>query len=198
MKSVRPKLFKQNQIARSRTDDRFRPRCTQRQVVKLLTHWRLHENLFHGVEECQTPPCKYLKRLVDLVGIEPTTSSMPWKKHSSRRLIPKRLVTGGLVENGYIGRYFRPISGQIFNVQNSRAAWAGVHAARTTTHFGTSRNVRSSYASDWEPDGSSAPLATVPNSSAPSGRVQEGCHLYFPSLYGLNLETTDSISTTYK
>jgi hypothetical protein len=51
---------------------------------------------------------------------------MPWKKHTSRRLILKQLTTGELVKNGYIGRYFRPISGQIFNVQNSRAAWAGV------------------------------------------------------------------------
>src|SRR6266852_5490870 len=32
--------------------------------------------------------------MVDLVGIEPTTSSMPWKKHTSRRLILKRLATG--------------------------------------------------------------------------------------------------------
>jgi len=28
--------------------------------------------------------CKWSKEMVDLVGIEPTTSSMPWKKHSSR------------------------------------------------------------------------------------------------------------------
>src|SRR5207237_3658945 len=27
--------------------------------------------------------CKYLKNLVDLVGIEPTTSSMPWKRAPS-------------------------------------------------------------------------------------------------------------------
>jgi hypothetical protein len=53
------------------------------------------------------------ERLVDLVGIEPTTSSMPWKNHSSRRLILKQLTTGELVKNGYIGRYFRPISGKI-------------------------------------------------------------------------------------
>jgi hypothetical protein len=55
---------------------------------------------------------------VDLVGIEPTTSSMPWKKHGSRRLILKELATGTLVKNGYIGRYFRPISGQIFHGKN--------------------------------------------------------------------------------
>jgi hypothetical protein len=67
---------------------------------------------------------------VDLVGIEPSTSSMPWKKHSSRRLILNELATGRLVKNRYIGRYFRPTSGQIFNLQNSRAAWAGVHADR--------------------------------------------------------------------
>jgi hypothetical protein len=53
--------------------------------------------------------------MVDLVGIEPTTSSMPWKKHSTRRLILKQLTTGGLAKNGYIGRYFRPISGQAIN-----------------------------------------------------------------------------------
>jgi hypothetical protein len=47
-------------------------------------------------------------------------------------LILKQLATGTLVKNRYIGRYFRPISGQIFNVQNSRAAWAGVHADRLT------------------------------------------------------------------
>ncbi len=51
---------------------------------------------------------------MDLVGIEPTTSSMPWKKHTSRRLILKRLATGRLDKNRYIGRYFRPNSGQKF------------------------------------------------------------------------------------
>jgi len=33
-----------------------------------------------------------LKDLVDLVGIEPTTSSMPWKNKGSRQLILKELV----------------------------------------------------------------------------------------------------------
>jgi hypothetical protein len=80
-----------------------------------------------------------IEHLVDLVGIEPTTSSMPWKKHSSRRLILKLLTTGRLVKNGYIGRYFRPISGQKFDAQNSRAAWAGVQQqARLKTCKSTS------------------------------------------------------------
>jgi len=53
---------------------------------------------------------------------------MPWSKNGNRRLILKQLATGILVKNEYIGRCFRPISGQIFNVRNNRAAWAGVHA----------------------------------------------------------------------
>jgi len=32
--------------------------------------------------------------MVDLVGIEPTTSSMPWNDHRSRPLILKELLTG--------------------------------------------------------------------------------------------------------
>jgi hypothetical protein len=55
-------------------------RCRQKQVIKLLTHQYLHENLFHGVEEVKIVDCNSLERLVDLVGIEPTTSSMPWKR----------------------------------------------------------------------------------------------------------------------
>jgi len=31
---------------------------------------------------------------VDLVGIEPTTSSMPWKSKGRRRLILKELMAG--------------------------------------------------------------------------------------------------------
>jgi len=50
---------------------------------------------------------------VDLVGIEPTTSSMPWKKHTSRRLIVKQLTTGELVKTGVYWAIFpanfRPI-----------------------------------------------------------------------------------------
>ncbi len=53
--------------------------------------------------------------MVDLVGIEPTTSSMPCKMHSSRRLVFKDLATGVLAGKRYIRRYFRPISGQIVN-----------------------------------------------------------------------------------
>jgi len=56
------------------------------------------------------------------------TDDVPWSVNGSRRLILKQLATGILVNNGYIGRYFRPISGQIFIVHNSRAAWWGVHA----------------------------------------------------------------------
>ena len=43
---------------------------------------------------------------------------MPWKKNGSRRLILKELTAGKLVKNGYIGRYFRPISGQISKCTN--------------------------------------------------------------------------------
>jgi hypothetical protein len=55
-------------------------RYTQKQVFKLLTQRCLHENLFHGVEEVKIVDCNSLEKLVDLVGIEPTTSSMPWKR----------------------------------------------------------------------------------------------------------------------
>ena len=53
-------------------------RHTQEQVFKLLTQQYLHENLFHGVEEFKIVHCNSLEGLVDLVGIEPTTSSMPF------------------------------------------------------------------------------------------------------------------------
>ena len=74
-----------------------------------------------------------VERLVDLVGIEPTTSSMLWSNNDSRRLILKQLATGRLAKNGYIGRHFRLISGQIFNVRN-RATWAGVHQLAFSNH----------------------------------------------------------------
>src|SRR5437763_679366 len=64
-------------------------------------------------------------KMVDLVGIEPTTSSMPWKKNSSRRLILKQLTSGTLVRNRYIRRYFRPISGQILNIKTGAAVGGG-------------------------------------------------------------------------
>jgi hypothetical protein len=54
--------------------------------------------------------------MVDLVGIEPTTSSMPWKRKSSRGFVFKWLATGMLAGNRYIRRYFRPISGQIIQL----------------------------------------------------------------------------------
>jgi len=40
--------------------------------------------------------CKWSKEMVDLVGIEPTTSSMPCKQHSSRRFVFNGLATGTL------------------------------------------------------------------------------------------------------
>ena len=46
---------------------------------------------------------------MDLVGIEPTTSSMPWKRKNSRSIVFKQLSTGRLGGNRYIRRYFRPI-----------------------------------------------------------------------------------------
>src|SRR5579864_7223364 len=61
--------------------------------------------------------------MVDLVGIEPTTSSMPWKRNSSRRLIIKQLATGALVTNRYIRRYFRPN----FQSKSSGCRGRGVH-----------------------------------------------------------------------
>jgi hypothetical protein len=42
---------------------------------------------------------KGLKSLVDLVGFEPTTSSMPWKPKTGRPLILKALMTGGVGHN---------------------------------------------------------------------------------------------------
>ena len=44
--------------------------------------------------------------------LESTTSSMPWKRKSSRGFVFKWLATG-MAGNRYIRRYFRPISGQI-------------------------------------------------------------------------------------
>jgi hypothetical protein len=94
-----------------------------------------------------------LKKLVDLVGIEPTTSSMLWKKHSGRRLILKQLAAGRLVKNRYIGQYFQPISGQIFNVQNSRAAWAGAsRSAHDNPFWNIKEHSKQLGAHDWEPD----------------------------------------------
>jgi hypothetical protein len=37
--------------------------------------------------------------MVDLVGIEPTTSSMPWKLRTCRPLILKGFMTGGMGQN---------------------------------------------------------------------------------------------------
>ena len=55
---------------------------------------------------------------MDLVGIEPTTSSMPWRRPCSRYLVFKHLATGTSGRNGRIRRYFRPISGQISTLKN--------------------------------------------------------------------------------
>jgi len=41
--------------------------------------------------------------LVDLVGIEPTTSSMPWKQKNRRSLTVKDLKTGRVGRTGAIG-----------------------------------------------------------------------------------------------
>ena len=69
------------------------------------------------------------KKLVDLVGIEPTTSSMPCCSRGSRSLVFKDLQTGTSGRNGVFGA----LSGQ-FPAKNSnerrRAAWAGVQAVR--------------------------------------------------------------------
>jgi hypothetical protein len=75
-----------------------------------------------------------IEGLVDLVGIEPTTSSMPWSRKGRRRFVFKWLATGGLAGKRYIRRYFRPISGQKL-ATIKRAAWAGVHAFRTASNF---------------------------------------------------------------
>jgi len=63
-------------------------RHTQEQVFKLLTQQYLHENLFHGVEEFKIVHCNSLEGLVDLVGIEPTTSSMPFPSTNCSGQIP--------------------------------------------------------------------------------------------------------------
>ena len=41
--------------------------------------------------------------MVDLVGIEPTTSSMPWKYHGGLLLTAKGLRTGIVGKNGKTG-----------------------------------------------------------------------------------------------
>jgi hypothetical protein len=63
---------------------------------------------------------------VDLVGIEPTTSSMPWRRKSSRRFVFKQLATGTSGRNGVFGAISGQFPAKNFNRQNSRAAWAGV------------------------------------------------------------------------
>ena len=42
--------------------------------------------------------------LVDLIGIEPMTSSMPWKTEKAKLLTAKELETGGTGKTGPIGR----------------------------------------------------------------------------------------------
>ena len=70
--------------------------------------------------------CKWSKEMVDLVGIEPTTSSMPCKKHSSRRLVFKQLATGTSGRNGVFGA----ISGQFpANVVQQKPE-SGLHGRR--------------------------------------------------------------------
>jgi hypothetical protein len=64
--------------------------------------------------------------LVDLVGIEPTTSSMPCTENSSGRLVFKQLATGTWGRNGVFGAVSGQFPAKNFNTQNSRAAWAGV------------------------------------------------------------------------
>jgi hypothetical protein len=41
------------------------------------------------------PPENYREILVDLVGIEPTTSSMPWKRAPSCATGPREKLVGG-------------------------------------------------------------------------------------------------------
>ena len=44
---------------------------------------------------CEQPTAsKLLKKMVDLVGIEPTTSSMPWNDQGGQLLILKQLMAG--------------------------------------------------------------------------------------------------------
>src|SRR6202007_55252 len=61
-----------------------------------------------------------VRELVDLVGIEPTTSSMPCRENRSRGLVFKQLATGTSGRKRQIRRCFRPISGQEF--QHATAA----------------------------------------------------------------------------
>jgi len=60
------------------------------------------------VEEVKIVHCNSLEGLVDLVGIEPTTSSMPWNHIGSRRLILRQLTTEHWSKTGMSG----DISGQ--------------------------------------------------------------------------------------
>jgi hypothetical protein len=45
---------------------------------------------------------------VDLVGIEPTTSSMPWNEQNGNLLTAKDLTVGMVAENRRNRRYLRP------------------------------------------------------------------------------------------
>ena len=111
------KIFKQKGIARVEPDERFRAQLhPKNKSSSLLIRWRLHENVFHGVEGSYTCCCNYLKRLVDLVGIEPTTSSMPWKRAPS-------CATGPHLRFNYLGRVESSDSArsyQIFRASASR------------------------------------------------------------------------------
>ena len=78
---------------------------------------------------------KLLKVLVDLVGIEPTTSSIAMQSERQPELCFQ------VVSNWYIGR--KPVYWMIFpanfrpnfSVYNRRAAWAGVLAARFSSRI---------------------------------------------------------------
>ena len=69
------------------------------------------------------------KEMVDLVGLEPTTSSMPCCSRGSRTLVFKNLRTGILGGNGMFGAISGQFPAKEFN-ERRRAAWAGVHAGR--------------------------------------------------------------------
>jgi hypothetical protein len=73
--------------------------------------------------------------MVDLVGIEPTTSSIPCSFKGGRRLVFKQLATGISGRNGVSGAISGQFPAQIFNLQNRRAAWAGVLVARFSSRM---------------------------------------------------------------
>jgi hypothetical protein len=72
-----------------------RETCASVAIVRLIT-WKVNlGNSSSCANPVQNP--QVVEKLVDLVGIEPTTSSMPWKLRTCRPLILKELMTGGMV-----------------------------------------------------------------------------------------------------